>query len=242
MSQFQRALDRANQILAELDGVFPGVNGPTPKFQWKWSGDLVSLLPKLNDSGEAEMEYRCACGTDVVVHSAECGGFTVAKIKLEKQYLAAHDGPYGSYHNMYILCRWVPPIDLDDWVNSMGTSEDYPANGRYVPVDLGGNCVALPKRTQPEQLEPVSRRVVAMLQEHTQKWRQELRDSVLASTKPVAPIYDRHNNVIAEPPKDSKYWKVRDELRDARRTYAPGSTIGYRGPIIKPTEETTNAS
>lgn len=245
MSQPDRLIRRANEMLRELDGVFPGGDGVHQQFQWKWSEDLWTLIPQyeMKSNGEAEpiMEHRCGCGVDIRVHSANCSGITIAKIKLQNVKTTGEDGEFASYKNVWILCTFVPPPLKSDWIDSMGTDEDYPANGRYLPVHRGPACVAIPPRTSPQEYERATRVVITMMREHADTWRASLRKQTEKMLELQIPIEDHKGNVIREPGQGSKYQRIKDKVKDSMRRYDPDATVGYTKALEAPeTKENVN--
>lgn len=225
MLSIRTALRDANRILQDLNGVFPG-DDSHQKFKWCWSSDLWALVPVLNDNGEQRFTFTCACGTDVKVHSINCAGITEANILMSKCFMTEEYGPLASYRNMYVLCRWVPPPSPEEWKSSMGTVTDYPAAGRYLPVSNNMATVVIPPRTDPDEYAAVSRLVVRMMIKNIENYKLAQQDT---SIKRELPRMDAKGNMIEEPHKDAKFWKIRERIHDSMSTYDPAATVGYGG-------------
>lgn len=219
------SIKRANVVLRDLDALFPGDN-TYQKFKWSWSSDLWALVPALDGNGDQRFEFICQCGTDVRVHSASCDRLTEARVVMEKAYMCDPFGPLESYPNLWVLCRWNPPPPLAMWRSSMGTDVDYPANGRYLPVDKGGIPVVIPPRAAPTEHEPISHLVVRMMRAHIEKLREEESKKEI---KRELPRLDAKGNMIEEPHKGARFWQVRDRIHDARPRFDLTATVGYGG-------------
>lgn len=225
-------MKRANEILRDLDGVFPGSD--FQHFMWKWSEELFSVIPQYEMKPDGEVgpvyEYRCRCGVDVTVHSADCAA-TIAKVKMQRVKTCGLGGEFESYSNVWLLCVWREPPTKEEWINSMGTDEDYPSNGRYLPVHRGPMCVAMPRETPPELYEELSRRVVHLMRDHAQSWRDQIDKDIEHARELQAPVEDSRGNVIAEPPKHARYWRIKDRLKEKMKHYNPSGTVGYTGAL-----------
>lgn len=224
-----QSIRTGNQILRDLDAIFPG-NNSFAKFQWRWSSDLWSLVPALDDNGDQKFEFICNCGADMKVHSITCTGITEARIKMEKVYMVDTYGPLESYPNMWVLCRWVSPPSREEWANSMGTTQDYPETGRYLPVskDSGMGHVIIPPRATNDEHVSISRMVVNKLRENYEKYllAEANKDT---NTKREVPVMDKRGNMIIPPHKDAKFWGIRDRIKDSMLKFDPSSTTGYGG-------------
>lgn len=233
----QRHLARANTILRELDGAFPGYTPPEGKFQLRWSEDLESIVPmyEMKPDGQVEsvMENRCHCGTDVRVHAASCGGFVVSKVKMQKVPSFGAHGEYPSYRKVYVLCRWNPPPLLMDWVDQMGTDEDYPRNGRYLPVSRGPHLVVIPQRTPLSDLPDCARHMVGILKEQISRAEELLLAKKEKDEMLRMPIEDAKGNVIREPHKDAPFWRIKDRVKEKMRSFNPTGTVGYTKTLEK---------
>jgi len=220
------AIKMANQVLRDLDAIFPGPSD-YQKFKWCWSTDLWALVPVLDDNGSQKFEFICPCGTDVKVHSAACQGMTEARILMEKTYMTDEFGPLASYRNMWALCRWNPPPSIEEWRNSMGTDVDYPANGRYLPVSKeGGVAIVIPPRAVPSEYVAISQLVVRMLKANREKWLLEQQNKEI---KRELPHMDAKGNMIEEPHKGARFWGIKDRIKDSMLKFDPATTIGYGG-------------
>jgi hypothetical protein len=215
----------ANQVLRDLDAMFPGDN-TLQKFKWCWSSDLWALVPALDDNGNQRFEFTCDCGVDVQVHSVNCNGLTEARVLMEKAWMIEPYGPLASYPHMWVLCRWNPPPSLSAWKSSMGTDVDYPATGRYLPVSNDCSVVVIPPRATPKEHVMIARLTVHKLRENYEKWK------LAESTKEIKrelPRMDAKGNMIEEPHKDAKFWSIRDRIKNAMPRFELASTIGYGG-------------
>jgi hypothetical protein len=227
MSQRSRRIAKANLLLRELDGVFPGGDGIHPVFQWQWANDLTALVPQYSEKdGEMlpVMEYRCACGIDKVVHLLDCS-VVIAKTKLQRVSLFGLHGEFKSYWNCWVLCRWIAPPSRANWTASMGTDEDYPENGRYVPISRGPMCVAMPPKTPPDDYLRATQVAIHMLRENAAAW--ELESTKATTRRLDVPIQDVDGNVLREPDKDSRYWRILERVKEKMRRFSSTGTIGY---------------
>lgn len=220
------AIERANEVLLDLNGVFPG-DDSHQKFKWLWSTDLWSLVPELDGNCEPKYSFRCPCGLDIKVHSATCTGITQATMRMSKCYMAEEFGPLASYRNMWVLCRWNPPPSPDEWKSAMGTFEDYPASGRYLPVSLDLRTVVIPPRAGEDDYLPISRLVVCKLVENIEKFKLAEEEKKIA--KRQLPRLTAKGEMIEEPHKDAPFWKIRDRLKDKMHKYDPSATVGFGG-------------
>lgn len=233
MSWTRKSIERANTILRELDAVYPS-DGVHPAFQLMFSDDLISIVPQYTAEGQPVMEYRCWCGVDRVVHEPLCGGVTVAKVKMQKVPTFGLEGEFSSYpKSTWALCRWQPPPSKLDWVDMMGTDEDYPSNGRYLPVHKGQQCIVIPPAASANDYVDGARIMVKMMMEHRATWKAEIAASIEKSQELRIPIEDARGNVIREPPKGAPYWKMVDRLKNKMRLREEGSSVGYSKSIDK---------
>jgi len=223
-------IKRANEILRDLDGVYPGGNGVHPLFQLRWSESMVSLVPEysvLNGEAVPVMEYRCKCGVDRMVHSPACDGLTIAKVKIKRMSTFGENGQYQSYQNVWVLCRWLPPPPLEFWVEVMGTDEDYPKNGRYLPVSRGLACVVIPPKAPLSEYPEYARHIVQQMT----AWRKESpeieRKMVADKLAPAMPVYDGRGNMIRDAAPGKPYHKMVDAAKEKMRKFNPDGMIGY---------------
>lgn len=234
MSQESRCITKANTILRDLDGLYPGGDGIHPPFQWKWSEELVSIIPVFECIGpetKPVYDYRCPCGLNVRVHTASCSGVTVAKVRMQRVKTCGLNGEFESYINCWILCVWKAPPSKSDWIDSMGTDEDYPANGRYVPVHQGPMCVAIPPNTPPDLYEEISKLTVRKMRAHAATWRDELKKDLEKARALTIPIEDERGNEIRVPDKDARYWDILARVKERLLKYDPSATVAYTGAL-----------
>lgn len=201
----------ANDILRQLDGDFPGSDGIHQKFKWCWSQDLVSLVPAFGLDGEIQYRYVCGCGEDRAVHAVHCSTLVRA---LPKMTQISSLGPLiedERYRRAWILSNWIAPPSLDSWIESMGTEEDYPADGRYVPVSVGRNMVSLPSDRPPSDHD--SWTVVRMVREHAGTWKQRVAEEADIMGARVTPLFDDKGNMLEPAHKTSSYHKMHDRLK-----------------------------
>ncbi len=233
MAWTKRAIEKANAILRELDAIYPS-DGVHPAFQLMFADDLISIIPKFTDDGNPVMEYRCWCGIDRMVHEPDCEGVTVAKVKMQKVPSFGLEGEFSSYpKGTWVLCRWNAPPDKLDWVDMMGTDEDYPANGRYLPVHRGQACMVIPPNASAEDYVDGARLMVGMMREHRKTWKAEIREGIDRGRRLRLPIEDAKGNVVREPDKGTPYWRHLERIREAMRLRDPDSTVGYSKSIDK---------
>ena len=230
MSQVQRKIARSNEMLRELDPYFEHADGIHPVFQWQWSEDMHSLVPAYTSDGDVVYEYRCQCGIDVQVHSATCKG-TIAKTKLVRVPMFGLEGEFQSYANCWVLCNWAAPPPKSDWIDMMGTDEDYPAGGRYVPVHRGLACMVIPPKAQPSEYEPATRLVISQIKQHVAEWRGDMARAVAKSRRLDLPIEDEKGNVVREPDKDSPFWQYVDAAKEKMLKFNPDGMVGYTKEI-----------
>jgi len=235
VSQRERQINAANLLLRELDSLYSGPKPPEGKYQWKWSEDLWSLVPEYRVSDYEAWDpqpvfvYRCKCGVDRRVHEPHCDGLVQAKVKLQK--VSVTEAEFKSFKNVWMLCTWIAPPDLDSWVNQMGTDEDYPKNGRYVPVHRGPHCMVLPPTTDPKEYVRLTQYVVKRMREHAETWREEILKSKQKAERLLIPITDSKGNVLRDADPTSNYHKWRDRIKDKLRRFDPAGTVGYTKEI-----------
>lgn len=232
MSQSEKSIRRANEILRELDSVYPGGDGVHSKFQLRWSEELWSLIPRyeiLNGEPVPVMEYRCKCGIDKRVHRPDCDGLVIAKTRLDKVKTFGLEGEFPAYINVWVLCSYQPPPSKEEWIHSFGTDEDYPANGRYLPVHRGPHCVCVPRKATGDDFVDAARVMVRMMREHQATWKAEFKKQMDKRLGLQIPVEDVKGNVINEPDRDAAYWRVRDKVADriARNMGKTGGMVGY---------------
>lgn len=233
----------------ELDAIFPHGDGVHACFQLRRAGDLKSMVPVYRESNgicEPVMEYRCKCGVDRAIHTfyrggprggrKMCDGLTVAKVKMQLVSTFGLEGEFNSYpENCWVLCRWIAPPPLDAWIRTMDTDEDYPKEGRYLPVHNGPQCVVIPTNAEPRDFLPATRAIVATMRKHVATFREQLAAQQEKDRALQIPIEDANGNVIREPAANSKYNRVLDRLNE----YSTNSNlqVGYT-PQLQETKET----
>ena len=206
------SIRKANEVLRELDGDFKG-DGSHQKFTWRWSPDLVNLVPKVNDDGNFAYDYVCQCGKDRRVHDPDCSGIIRAKVAMTTISSLGVQSEDPRYQRCWILTRWEPPPPFDDWVEMMGSEDDYPANGRYVPVSAGRQFVYLAADVPPT--EAISRVIVQKMRQHVAEWREEYRKELENANQREVPIFTPKGDIIEDASKSAPYHKIRDRLKDA---------------------------
>jgi hypothetical protein len=232
----------------ELDAIFPHGDGVHPCFELRRGSDLKSMVPVYRESNgicEPVMEYRCKCGVDRVIHTfyrggpkggrRMCDGLTVAKTKMQIVSALGLEGEFSSYpKKCWVLCRWNAPPPLDVWVRTMGTDEDYPREGRYLPVHAGPQLIVIPPHAEPPDFLPATQRMIEIMKKHVLTFRAQLQAQQEKDRALQIPIEDIHGNVIREPAKDSKYNRVLDRLNE----YSTNSNlqVGYT-PALQETKE-----
>ena len=111
-----------------------------------------------DEEGQPVFDYICNCGTSVNVHSSSCNGLTIAKIRMVK----TKTNPL--MENVWILCRWIPPPRRGDWLEFYGTTDNYPSNGRYVPVSSNSSSITFPADNPP--FPETAEHIIKMFKEH----------------------------------------------------------------------------
>lgn len=223
----------ANEILRDLDGIYPGFTPNDGKFQLRHSTELISLIPDYEDKGDGTVEpiydMVCICGRNKTIHTRRClrKGIVVAKMRLKRVSTFGPGGQFSSFDNIYAFCCWRPPISREDWKYSMGTDADYPANGRYIPVHRGPLPITVPPKASPEEYPAIARLLVRKLAEHADRWQEEILSDTAKNQKLKVPIYDQFGNVIREPDKDAPYWNIKARLAEKMRSFNPSGTVGY---------------
>lgn len=225
---------KANEILRELDAVYPGGDSVHPLFQLRWSESMVSLVPEyaiVDGEVVPVMEYRCMCGVDRVVHLATCNGITVAKVKVKKVSTFGLQGEFEYISKAWVLCKWNAPPTLDRWVEAMGTDEDYPKNGRYLPVSRGLACIVIPPNAPLSEYPDYARFLVDKMK----AWRKEspeinrkLDENALA---PAMPVMDGRGNMIRDAAPGKPYHRIVDALKERMRKFNPDGSVGYTGAL-----------
>ena len=234
----------ANKILRDLDSILPGITPPEGKYQLKWSDDLFSLVPEyfntMDEKGEVVskpvMKFICHCGVDKAVHEPSCNGYTLAKVKLQKVSTFGIGGEYAHCQKVWALCTWVAPPSEADWIESMGTDEDYPSKGRYIPVHRGKFPVVIPPKASPEDYILSAKMIVNRFRQHTVEWKKEIEENVSRGQMNRFPIYDARGNMLKDADKRSPYHRVVDRLKEKMIRFNPDGTVGY----TKALKETPN--
>lgn len=238
----------ANKILRELDSILPGFTPPEGKYKLCWSEDLFSLVPEyfntMDDAGEVVskpvMKYICHCGVDKAVHEPDCNGYTLAKVKLQRVSTFGLGGEYPQCKNVWALCTWVAPPSEADWIDSMGTDEDYPANGRYIPVHRGQFCVVIPPKASQEEYILSAKLFVTRFSQHTVEWKKEIEENTSRGRMTRFPIYDARGNMIKDADSRSPYHRVVDRLKEKMIRFNPDGTVGYTKAIKETSNVTTD--
>lgn len=126
-------------LLAEL--------GENPLYQWihSESPDFMRAMRVVDDAHQPQMNYRCPCGLNVSVHSAEC--VAGALIVAEPAWEIRKTDP--SLVDQWVLCcRQAPPPE-HEWAKMFGTMLQYPKNGTWAPVQTETHTMAMPKGNLP---------------------------------------------------------------------------------------------
>jgi len=136
----ERHINKLNRLLeAEL--------GARPLYRWIYSEsvEFKRAMRVMDDNGKPDWDYRCPCGKNVSVHSAECvaGQLVVAdpKWEIRKTDPALID--------CWVLCSLQVPMPEDEWTKTFGTRLPYPKNGTWAPVATETYTVATVRGTLP---------------------------------------------------------------------------------------------
>ena len=249
----ERKIARANAILRDLDGLFPNkiqtayglrdTEGTPQRFKWCQARDLVTLLPELDDSGEFKYDWICPCGVDKRVHEPTCTGLSYPRTRFKQEYVLGPIMDDPKFTTAWFLCRWLAPPSIDDWIASMASEADYPANGRYVPVSRGVNYVY--SMDVPDAA--ISEQVAQFIRQHAENWKQDLQQMKTESRKRMVPRYDAKMNVIEPADPTSPFHRVKDQIRDAMTVggHTPGAKDDvaiFTEPLKKPEKESVNAN
>lgn len=120
-------IDRLNALLAQELGRTPSGEG---KFTWQWSERLTHQMREINRStGQPVYDYRCQCGTNVMVHAAECT-LTVPVPRWITRPLCPQ------LHEQWVVLVWCDPGTPDQWEKEFGGKMQYPVNGYRVPTNV----------------------------------------------------------------------------------------------------------
>lgn len=216
---------KCNEILKDLDAVFPDYSGTYQKFKWQWSTDLYDIVPLHDANGNIQYNFHCSCGKNVRVHSADCNDVIVPITVMHRMQLVDTNGPYASYPNMWMLCRWEAPPLKSDWIDSMGTDADYPSTGSYRPVSVGPVCVVIPPKTAHGMYKGITYLWVDKVKAQAAK---NAEDKYKSKTPPLElPKYNSKGEMIDAPAKNAKYWGLKERIKDTMRKFNPASTVGY---------------
>jgi hypothetical protein len=136
----ERHMRKVNRLLlAEL--------GENPLYQWIYSEspEFKRAMRLMNDDGTPQFNFRCPCGLNVSVHSAECvaGQLVVA----EPAWEIRKTDPM--LENQWVLCCLQIPMSEIEWTRTFGTRLPYPKNGTWAPVETETHVVAMPPDTLP---------------------------------------------------------------------------------------------
>jgi hypothetical protein len=139
----ERHISKLNRmLLAEL--------GQNPLYRWihSESADFKRAMRSMNDDGTPVWDYRCPCGLNVSVHSAECvaGRLVIA----EPRWEIRKTDP--TMEDQWVLCSLQYPMSPREWLETFGTRLPYPKNGSWAPVETETRTVAMPPGTVPGEI------------------------------------------------------------------------------------------
>lgn len=238
MSQTSRLIARLNDLLRTELGSLDGIHST---FQWTWSEDSTTLVPVYDANGHPVVDIVCACGTNVRVHQPSCQTLLAARTRFERVKCAPN------ITRRWMLCRWRCPPPVSHWIDAFGTTDDYPANGTYIPVSIQVernprlqvlNHDELP--TEDDTWERIKAiRAAKTLDEITQEWEH---NQIMRESKAVL---GPRGDILYTPPRGANWWRTHDILRDSMTTYGqrPGSKSGSASyPTTEPKEPKEKSS
>ena len=90
----ERSIRKLNDLLRSELG--------EPVYAWKYSEELDHPMSLINDDGSPQMEYVCACGTNVTIHDPACKSLIIARQKWGLRRLRF------DLEHQWTLCKAVP--------------------------------------------------------------------------------------------------------------------------------------
>ena len=132
-----RKLNRT--LIAEL--------GENPPYQWIYSESPEFMRPMraMDEDGNLKWNYRCPCGLNKTVHSAECvaGALMVVEPAWEARKVDI------TMHNQWVLCCLQVPMPEAEWLQTFGSRLPCPVNGSWAPVCTETRTVAMAPEALP---------------------------------------------------------------------------------------------
>jgi hypothetical protein len=246
----ERQLRKANAVLARftptpLDPTKPQSAPSTPYLQWCFSEPdrYDHICPPLwfiswdsDLDGNPVYDYHCACGINRTVHTPDCQSFVIPKIRMTKVKSAP------LLESCWVLCRWIPPPPESDWMEIYHSLENYPRQGRYIPVSTGGRVMTLPEANPP--LPEASECVIRMFREWDERrkvFREEAESRQMLKdwTPPRRSDGTPDLNLAKEAPANSKFANTAYALKSAMTQFGqlPGkkSHVSWGGLDSAPT-------
>ena len=128
---YMRRLNRL--LLSEL--------GDNPPYAWihSESAEFMRPMRAMTEDGDLLWNYRCPCGLNVAVHSAECVAGCL--IVVEPVWSIRKTDP--ELNDQWVLCCLQIPMTEAAWLKTFGTILPYPANGSWAPVATETHTVAM---------------------------------------------------------------------------------------------------
>lgn len=217
MAQLERRIRQLNALLAAELGSADGVHA---LFEWHWSEDLRAAAPAENANGEAIYDRRCTCGTNASVHLSGCV-LEIAQQRFEVVQLAP------TIRRRWVICRWVAPPPLANWVQAFGSEGNYPANGTYVPLMANSQPLALNPGLEPD--ERLTRAVIQTIKsQHSVREMLERYREAQAKQDERA-VFGPNGELIHRPGPGTDWARTRDQVRDKMTTFGqvPGSRASH---------------
>jgi hypothetical protein len=121
-----KKLGRLNELLAIELGRNRWGEG---LYSWSYSEHLLHKMVKLGVNGQPVYDYRCVCGTNIMVHQPHCK-LTVPVVQLIERKLAP------LLKNQWVAVVWADPGSPEDWLREFGPRLMYPGpRGYRVPTN-----------------------------------------------------------------------------------------------------------
>lgn len=133
--------------MSKVNGLLLAELGENPLYRWIYSEspDFKRAMRCIDDEGNPIWDYRCPCGLNVALHSAEClaDQLVVAVPRWEIRKIIP------TFVDRWVLCCRQIPMSEYEWMQVFGTRLPYPKNGTWAPVATETYTVAAPAGTLP---------------------------------------------------------------------------------------------
>jgi len=121
-----KQLRRLNEILAQELGRTPSGEG---LYSWAWSESLQHRMLRIDRAtSQPVFDYRCACGTNVLIHQAHCRMTVAVPCYVERKMAP-------ELKEQWVAVVWSAPGTREEWMREFGNRLEYPPRGYRVPTN-----------------------------------------------------------------------------------------------------------